>query len=559
MRPFIPIYAGARGKRRRPLILLTGYLVCLALVILMVALVFQRMMLHYEGLEYSLVNGLYWTITTMSTLGFGDITFVSHAGRLFSGFVTISGIILLHVLLPFGIISVIFGPWLERRLRYRPTTEVARKMTGHVIICGWDPVTQALAKRLAAAGVPYVALAPEIDEARRLEEEAISVIYGRPSDAQALVRARVEAARMVIANCSDPENANIALTVASISNTPVATVLMESSRADLLALAGAAHTVPLREILGDYLAVRATTKGARSHVVDSLGDLLFAETASHGTPFVGLSLRDADIRRRTGTSVVGIWQRGRFTIPRPETEITDNMVMLLVGTAADLEALEELSAARTSSEEFVIIAGHGSVGSAAAAYLAHEGVPHVIIDREETAAGRPGFVRGDASDQGVLEQAGILRARGLIVTTNDDGTNVFLTLAARHVNPHMRIVSRANREENVDELYAAGADFVVSLSSVGASILSNMIEGRQTSFLTEGVHIFWRPVPASLAGRTLAESNLRSTTGATVVAIQRDPSTVNLDLRATTILERGATLILVGNAGSEEVFSKRFR
>jgi Trk K+ transport system NAD-binding subunit len=196
-------------------------------------------------------------------------------------------------------------------------------MTGHVIICGWDPITQALAKRLVSTGVPYVTLASDVDEVRRLEQEGVSVIHGRPSDAHAFVRARVGGARMVIANSTDGENANIALTVASISATPVAALLTESSRAGLLALAGVAHTVPLRELLGGYLAVRATTKGAKSHVVDSLGDLLFAEIASYGTPFVGLTLREADIRQRTGTSVVAIWQRGRFTIPRPDTEITD--------------------------------------------------------------------------------------------------------------------------------------------------------------------------------------------------------------------------------------------
>jgi len=186
-------------------------------------------------------------------------------------------------------------------------------------------------------------------------------------------------------------------------------------------------------------------------------------------------------------------------------------------------------------------------------------VPHVVVDRDALPdAEEPDLMRGDASSPRVLTQAGIQRAGGLIVTTNDDGTNVFLTLAGRHLNPHIRIVSRANREENVRELYAAGADFVVSHSSIGASILANIIEGRRNIFLTEGVHIFWRQVPDALHGQTLAESRLRSLTGATVVAIQRGRDHIDLDLAPDTVLDRGTALILVGTPASEELFTRRF-
>jgi hypothetical protein len=59
------------------------------------------MLMLYEGRQYSWVTGFYWTLTTMSTLGFGDITFHSDAGRLFSVVVLLSGIVFLLVMLPF--------------------------------------------------------------------------------------------------------------------------------------------------------------------------------------------------------------------------------------------------------------------------------------------------------------------------------------------------------------------------------------------------------------------------------------------------------------------------
>jgi len=548
-----------RARSRRNLLILAAYVIFLIIVVLVYAWVFQYMMATYENDPgHSFINGVYWTITTMTTLGYGDITFTSHAGQLFSAFVTLSGFLFLLILVPFAIVSVVFGPWLESILRYRPRTRLKRSAKGHAVICGWDPVTEALAKNLVGAGVPYVVIMSDADEVRRLDEARVNTVLGTPTDAEVLKRVRVENARMVIGNMNDPDNTNLALTVASICPTPVTAVVTEPERKGLLAIAGATHVVPLRETLGNYLAVRATTQGAMSHVVDALGDLLFAEIPSHGTPFVGQTLKETGIRARTGVSVIGIWERGRFSLPEAETTISDGMVMLLVGTESNLRALEQITGER-AADDLVVILGYGTVGRAAAAFLRRRDVPYVIVDRDVSEeAAEPDFILGDASKRSVLEQAGVARAKGLIVTTNDDGTNVFLTLAGRHLNPHIRIVARANREENVQELYAAGADFIVSHSSVGASILSNIIQGRQNVFLAEGVHIFWRRVPEALHGRTLADSGVRNLTGATVVAIQAGRDRIMLDLSSDTVLDRSTSLILVGTPDSEVLFSKRF-
>ncbi|NLE11868.1 MAG: potassium transporter TrkA [Actinobacteria bacterium] len=548
-----------RGRSGRNVIVLIGYVVFLAVVIAVHARVFQYLMATYESdPDHSFINGLYWTITTMTTLGYGDITFLSHAGKLFSAWVTLSGFIFLLILLPFGIISVVFAPWLENLLRYRPRTRLKRGLKEHVVICGWDPVTETLARSLVASDTAYVTIEPDVEEVRRLEEAGASALLGVPTDAQTLTRARVETARLVIANMSDPDNVNLALTVASLCSTPVAAVVTQPERKELMTVAGARHVVPLRETLGNYLAVRATTRGAMGHVVDSLGDLLFAEIPTHGTPLVGLSIRSTNIREKTGISVIGLWERGRFSLPEPEKTITDGMIMLLVGTEAGLTSLEEMIGQHTESD-FVIVLGHGTVGSSAAAFLRRRGVRHTIVDRDAVPDDdEPELIQGDASEHEVLMRAGIERARGLIVTTNDDGTNVFLTLASRHLNPHVRIAARANREENVDELYAAGADFVVSHSSVGASILTNIVAGRQNVFLSEGVHIFWKRVPQILHGKTLTEARLRSLTGATVVAIRQSHAKIVLDLSPETVLDQSTSLLLVGTAESETLFSKRF-
>jgi voltage-gated potassium channel len=554
-------FFGRRGGRHIRALLL--YVLFLVLIIVGYSLLFQHYMLELEDRQYSFVSSLYWTITAMSTLGFGDITFHSDPGRIFSMVVTISGVFFLLTLLPFAAISLFFAPMIEKRLRYRPRLRVPDSMREHVILCGWDPVIQALAGSLTAAKRAWVTVEADYEQVVRLDAEGESTMYGVPTDADVLNRAGVERARAVVGNMSDADNINLALTVRSHWNTPMIAMVADPAHAELLQAAGADQTVALREILGGYLAVRATTVGTMSHVFDTFDELLFAEIPAHGTVFSGQTLAEADIRAKTGASVVGMWERGRFTLPRPDNRITDGMLLVLVGTREHLDNMGR-ALGETTQDDRVIVVGYGAVGKAAAGFLRANGVDHVLVDlpHVDTAGAESPFtkkvVHGDASRREVLEEAGIDEARGLIVTTNDDGINLFLTLACRRINPHIRIVARANRGENVAELYAAGADFVVSHTSVGASILTNIIEGRKNVFLTEGISVFLRAVPRSLAGASVSSSGIRAHTGATVIAILGPDSTPDLEIGPHTFLRGGSTLVMVGGPDSEKAFVGRY-
>ena len=100
-----------RGSRRN-----AGYfmrfLIMLAVVIAVFSVLFHFIML-YEGREYSWITGLYWTLTVMSTLGFGDITFRSDLGMFFSIVVLLTGIVSLLIVLPSTFIQFVYNPWLE--------------------------------------------------------------------------------------------------------------------------------------------------------------------------------------------------------------------------------------------------------------------------------------------------------------------------------------------------------------------------------------------------------------------------------------------------------------
>jgi Trk K+ transport system NAD-binding subunit len=550
-----------RGRARQNLRVLFIYIAFLIALVFTYAFLFTILMRELEGRDYSLIAGLYWTVTAMTTLGYGDITFNSDPGFLFSVIVTLSGVIFLLIVLPFGIISLFLAPWIESRMRYRPTLQVPETMHGHVLICGIDVVTRAFIRKLRERSIDFYLVTPDYEQALRLEEdEALPVVLGDPSDAEVLKKLRVASARLLVANLGDMTNTNLVLTARALCAVPIVALAEASENAEFLRLAGANHCIPLKKILGRHLALRATTRGALAHVIDSFGPLKVAEIPVFGTPFLGMTLAQAGIRERTGLAVVGIWERGSFAVPTATTVLADKAVMVVVGTRQHLQSFQQLTG-ENPQEDFVLILGHGRIGCAAASFLERKPVPFVLVDRQPNPACEEHVaVIGDATSRGVLKGVGLERAYGVIVTTNDDGANIFLTLAVRHQHPHIRIVARANREEDVEQLYAAGADFVVSNASIGVGILLNVLEDKETIFLSEGVHVFRAHVPDAMAGKTLRDSQLRTLTGCSVIALERpDAEPPSLMPGPSTVLEPGMNMILIGSPQQESLCRERLR
>ena len=140
---------------------LLQYLALLAGLIIVYAVIFHLIMIRFEGQSHSWVTGFYWTLTVMTTLGFGDITFQSDVGRVFSIVVLLSGVVLLLVMLPFLFIRLFYAPWLEARIRLRAPRQLPEDTRGHVVITEYDAIAALLIARLQAERVPYCVIEPD--------------------------------------------------------------------------------------------------------------------------------------------------------------------------------------------------------------------------------------------------------------------------------------------------------------------------------------------------------------------------------------------------------------
>jgi voltage-gated potassium channel len=547
-----------RGRHRSNLRVLFGFIGLLVLIVVVFSLLFQGLMAR-EGQDHSWLTGVYWTIVAMSTLGFGDVTFASDLGRMFSVLVVITGTMFMLVILPFTFIQFFYAPWLEARDAARAPRQLPSSTKGHVLLTGYGPVDKVLIQRLRQFRTPFAVLVPDLPTALALDAEGVPVMLGELDDPETYVRARADQAALVVATLSDPDNTNVAATVREHSSTvPIAALASSAASVDILEMAGCQQVVQLGDVLGRALARRVFGRDGRSHIIGQLDDLAIAEAAAAGTPLVGKTVREADLRGRFDLNVAGAWERGRFTLGRPDIVITANTMLLLSGTQERLAAYDaEFAAPRTAANLTVIIGG-GRVGRVTARALAERGLDYRIVEQVRGRSLDPAkTVEGDAADLDVLNDAGLKEATSVVVTTHEDAVNIYLTLYCRKLRPDMLILSRSTLERNATTLHRAGADFVFSYASMGASTILNTLRGHRMLFVAEGLDVFTTPVPQVLVGKTLADSHLRQKTGCSVLAIRvGEQAAVPVDVSMP--LPDGAEMILIGDREAEDRFFSRY-
>lgn len=553
------------GERevRRNLRALLKYLAFVIAVITVYSVLFHVIMLRAEGTQHSWITGFYWTLTVMSTLGFGDITFHSDIGRGFSIIVLLSGIVLLLIMLPFAFIRYFYAPWLEAQLRFQAPRAVRDDEKGHVIICRYDSIAPGLIRKLEFNHIPYYVLEPDPTVAGRLVADGISVISGEIDSQLTYDRLRVPFARLVFANAEDTVNTNIALTVREVDRrVPIVALAENDESIDILELSGATHVLPLKQKLGELLASRVNVGGASSHVVGRFKDLLIAEFVVHGTSFVGQTLKETRLRETTGANVVAVWDHGHLQPVTADTRLTEFSVPVVIGTEEQVRILEGLNGVADRRMRPVLVIGGGKVGRAAARALKRRKVPVHLVEKNERMRRRLGpevdrLVIGDAADRDVLTGAGLEQAGAVMLTTNDDPINIYLAVYCRRLKPDLNIVSRITHERNIAAVYRAGADSVLSYASLGREYVVSLVLGREPIMVGEGADFFVASVPQPLEGLTLGDSRIGSKTGLIVIAVEDGDRTVTNPDPATR-LPTGGRLVMLGTAEQRQAFSKEF-
>ncbi len=512
-----------------------------------------------EGRQYSWLTAVYWTLVTMSTLGFGDIVFTSDLGRVYSLVVLLSGALLILVLLPFSFIQLVYLPWRAATRAAQTPRQLPDGTRDHVLLTDIGPVGHALLTRASAAGHGHAIVVDDVDDAARLQDEGYRVVVGPVDDPATWRAARVEHAALVFTARGDAANANVVFTVREVTSSGhVVSTANSPDSVDVLELAGADHVVELGEILGRAFARRILSPTARSSPISTFEDLVIAEASASGTELVGRRIHELDLRRRCGVSVVALWDRGTLRMARPLLRIEEGTVLVLVGRADQLAAYDRMHAPADAGaltlEHPVVIVGGGRVGRATARALDNAGIASRIVERDPSRVRADGdWIVGDAADLDVLRRAGIEQTPAVVVTTHDDDVNVFLTLYCRRLREDVEILGRVVQNRNLVTMHRAGADFVLSYASTAATEVWNTLRGDEALLLAEGLIVFRVPIPAALAGRHLRDVELPEQTGCSVIALS-DGEGWSTEVDPDAALPQTGHLVLIGDDEAEAAF-----
>ncbi|MED5263090.1 MAG: NAD-binding protein [Myxococcota bacterium] len=514
-----------------------------------------HLLMDYEGQEHTWLTGFYWTLTVMSTLGFGDITFHTDLGRGFSILVLLSGMIYLLVLLPFTFIQFFYEPWIRAQDEARAPRKLPEDTADHILLTQNDPIASAIIQRLDSTPHDHVIVVEELEEALHFRDLGRNVLLGDHDDPKTWKRAQVEKASLVVASGSDVMNTTVAFTIGEVTQkTPIISTSSKEASVDVLELAGSTHVLHLDEMMGRSFARRAIGGDALAHVSGEFGDVRVAEATTRRTPLVGQTIAEADLREKVGITVAGVWERGRFEAAQPDTPIGENTVLILAGSEEALFRYDELFCIYNVSASPTVILGGGNVGSATARALDSLEIDYRIVEqRAGKVADSSRVIIGDAADLPVLKAAGIDEAPTVVVTTHDDDLNVYLALYCRRLRPDIQILSRCTYERNVAKLHRAGADIVMSYASMGADMVMNLLHHGSILVVAAGLDVFRRPVPEILQDKTILESGIREKTGCSIIALESD-GTMRVGPEPSDALQPDTDMLLIGSVESEQAF-----
>jgi voltage-gated potassium channel len=222
-----------------------------------------------------------------------------------------------------------------------------------------------------------------------------------------------------------------------------------------------------------------------------------------------------------------------------------------------------------------IICGYGRVGRRVAEEFRAADVTYVVLDFKEDAIAAAKeqddlLIVGDATVDEDLAKAGIARAVGIVVASDDDADNLYISLSARNAQPEIQIVARASNQDAEKKLLLAGADRVVMPYTAAGRTMANLVLKPQVmSFLdavttTTGpdLHMAEIEVDGSCtnAGRSIREIRVRRNTGAIIVALRKRDGTFDTTPEPDARIEPGDVIVGVGTTDElqrlEDLFAR---
>jgi voltage-gated potassium channel len=297
----------------------------------------------------------------------------------------------------------------------------------------------------------------------------------------------------------------------------------------------------------------------------SVSDCLYMTVITVTTVGYGEVLPGMDVVAHARTFTIVLLVFGTGVIVYFASTIT---AFVVEGDLKNLLKLKRLKKRIRRMKDHVIVCGAGSTGRHIVEELITASVPVVAIDRSESQLreltekfprAELGYVVGDATNDEVLEQAGLVQASGVVATLSSDKDNLYVVVSARLLNSRARIIARCAELNHVDKIKRAGADGVVSPNHIGGMrmasellrpevvrFLDEMLRDKRALMRIDQVRI---GPSSALDGAALRDAEIRERYGMTVLAVRAtDDAPWVYNPEPTQALRSGTTVVVLGSA-----------
>jgi voltage-gated potassium channel len=298
---------------------------------------------------WSFYDSLYMTVTTLTTVGYGEVHPLSPLGKAYNMVLILAGMGFLIYIVT-SLARVVVEGEIAEALGKRKLLKRIKKLSGHYIICGFGRIGEIIARQLRERGVPLVIVENNPDLLSRLDESGYYFVTGDATKEEVLLEAGIEKARGLVSVVhSDASNVYIVLTARSLNPKLFIVARGEEpgSRQKLLR-AGADKVESPYEMGGRKMAhtiLRPTVTTFMDLAMHEGVEWSMEEIAVGTTsPMIGLPLKDSGIRQKYELIMVAIKRADGEMLfnPTPEMPILAGDTLILLGMRKNLEALEEV-------------------------------------------------------------------------------------------------------------------------------------------------------------------------------------------------------------------------
>ncbi|CAM3455762.1 potassium channel family protein [Aequorivita lipolytica] len=322
----------------------------IAVAILLLILVFTAGVVGFHFFsEYSWIDAFYMTVITVTTVGYGEVMPLSPNEKLFVSLLIISSIFIVGYA-----ISVITEYILSKNigiLRQKKVQKKLKSMHNHVVVCGFGRNGKQAAQKLLAYNRPFVIIEKDEEIIDRFSDDDYLFILGNAIEDEILLKAGIKrASTLICATPNDADNLFIVLSARQMNkDLKIISRASEETSYKKLKLGGADNVIMPDKIGGDHMASlvvvpdlvefldNLTVSGQQDSI--NVEQIPFEKMCPHGRE---QAIRDLDVRKKTGCSIIGYRSpSGEYIVnPEPSLVLQKNSKLILIGRPEQIESLK---------------------------------------------------------------------------------------------------------------------------------------------------------------------------------------------------------------------------